>query len=149
MMANHIVFNRPDGGVSIIIPASDVPIATVLARSVPEDATDVTVVDEITLPTDRTYRNAWEQVAGKITVAMPKARVIHSGRIAQAIIDESARLGLLPAGLRLQGKTKEADQAVDDKAAVDELDLTALATQMAKASNPTTLHAIWPSVLSR
>lgn len=98
----------------------------------------------------REFRGAWEKPAGApIAVNMPKAREIHAIRMAQAKTTETARLVLAEVKLRLLGKTTEADQAATDKAAVDGLNLTTLAAQMAVAPNPTALSAIWPALLPR
>lgn len=159
-MADRVVFTRPDGGVSIVIPARrrtseedptliDVPTEELLMNSVPADATDVTVVDETTLLTDRTFRDAWTQIAGNIIVDMSKARAIHAIRLALAKTNETAKLGLLEAELRLQGRTTEADQAVIDKISVDGINLATLATQIAAAPNPVALSAIWPLKIPR
>jgi len=69
-----IVFTRPDGGTSIMTPAPQADVARVLPevkdmteqqfvefirdRSVPEGATNVRIVQDNEIPTDRTFRDA-------------------------------------------------------------------------------------------
>lgn len=146
-MADSIVFTRPDGGVTVVVPVSGISTALVLKKDIPGDAVDITVVDSTTLLTDRTFRDAWVQAAGNITVDMPKARAIHAVHMAQIKVSETARLILAEVELRLQGNTVEADNAVTDKATLDGFNLSSLATQMAAAPNPTALKAIWPASL--
>lgn len=59
MSDQRIIFTRPDGGVSVIIPAPGVPMARVL-QDVPADAVAPTVVPVEDIPTDRTFRAAWK-----------------------------------------------------------------------------------------
>lgn len=70
---NKIVYTRPDGGVSIVIPASKKDLekslgkklstkqykAHVMKRSIPADATKVREIEDKHLPLDRSFRNAW------------------------------------------------------------------------------------------
>lgn len=87
----RIIYTRPDGGISVIIPAEEARIegqsenefiAWVRSKDVPADATNVQIVDEEDIPTDRTFRNAWKQCPkGLPTVDMEKARDIHRDRL--------------------------------------------------------------------
>jgi hypothetical protein len=75
----HIAYTRPDGGVSVIVPAPkaqrpDETEAEFMARvalAVPPDASNVTETD--TLPS-RAYRNAWRLSGGKVEHDMTLAR---------------------------------------------------------------------------
>lgn len=73
-MTLRIVYTRPDGGLSIIVPAPGTTIER--ARlDVPADATDVHECDHTELPTDRTFRNAWRRGGAKaVDIPMPPAR---------------------------------------------------------------------------
>ena len=68
-MSKRILFTRPDGGVSIIIPAPEITIARAL-QDVPEDALNVEVVEAESLPQDRTFRAAWK-LEGKACIECP------------------------------------------------------------------------------
>lgn len=79
-----IVFTRADGGISIVHPVRNThPIleqitdAQVERRAwdkLPEDAINPIFVDESTIPSDRTFRNAWTHDGKAFGVDMNKAR---------------------------------------------------------------------------
>lgn len=60
-MNQRIIYPTPDGGVSIIIPAPDcgLTIEEIAAKDVPAN-TPFKIIDTADVPTDRTFRNAWE-----------------------------------------------------------------------------------------
>ena len=62
-MNQRIIYKNDDGGVSIIIPTPEVlqdyTIEEVALKDVPAGK-PFKIVDANTIPTDRTFRNAWE-----------------------------------------------------------------------------------------
>lgn len=60
----RIIYPTPEGGVAIIIPAPDcgLSVEEIAAKDVPAGV-PFKVVDASEIPTDRTFRNAWEFVA--------------------------------------------------------------------------------------
>ena len=58
-MNQRIIYPNDQGGVSIVIPTSEASIDEVIAKSVPEGK-PYKIVDVADIPTDRTFRNAWE-----------------------------------------------------------------------------------------
>jgi len=56
----RIVYQNTDGGVSIIVPAEkcELTIDEIKAKDVPSGITSY-IVDTSTIPTDRSFRNAW------------------------------------------------------------------------------------------
>jgi hypothetical protein len=50
-------------------------------KDIPADATDVQIVDESAIPTDRTFRNAWKAGNGCVEHDMEKCREIHRNRL--------------------------------------------------------------------
>jgi hypothetical protein len=60
-MNQRIIYPNDDGGVSIIVPASDcgLTIEEIAAKDVPAGK-PYKIVDVADIPTDRTFRNAWE-----------------------------------------------------------------------------------------
>ena len=60
----RIIYPTPEGGVAIIIPAVEcgLTIEQIAAKDVPAGV-PFKVVDVSEIPTDRTFRNAWEFVA--------------------------------------------------------------------------------------
>lgn len=57
-----IIYKNESGGVSIVYPTGEVSIDTLISTVVPQDA-EYKVVDASEIPTDRTFRNAWEFVS--------------------------------------------------------------------------------------
>ncbi len=59
-MNQRIIYPNDGGGVSIIIPADcGLPIEEIAAKDVPVGK-PYKIVDVADIPTDRTFRNAWE-----------------------------------------------------------------------------------------
>ena len=60
-MNQRIIYPNDDGGVSIIIPAPEcgLTIEEIAAKDVPAGK-PYKIVDVADIPTDRTFRNAWE-----------------------------------------------------------------------------------------
>lgn len=89
----RIIFTRPDGGVSVVCPVrDDDEFLSLVMSKVPKDATNVQVVDETDLPTDRTFRDAWRQSGEAVTHDMPKCREIHRERLRAARVPLLAKL---------------------------------------------------------
>jgi len=58
----RIIYPTDDGGVAIIIPADcGLSIEEIAAKDVPEGK-PFKIIDTADVPTDRTFRNAWEYV---------------------------------------------------------------------------------------
>jgi hypothetical protein len=57
----RIIYPTPEGGVAIIIPAPDCGLTAeqIAAKDVPAGA-PFRIVEADTIPSDRTFRNAWE-----------------------------------------------------------------------------------------
>jgi hypothetical protein len=60
-MNQRIIYPTDDGGVAIIVPAADcgLTIEQIAAKDVPAGK-EYKIVDVADIPTDRTFRNAWE-----------------------------------------------------------------------------------------
>lgn len=58
MQDKRVIYPNDEGGVSIIVPAPGVTLEQVL-EAVPAGKT-YKIVDVSDIPTDRTFRNAWE-----------------------------------------------------------------------------------------
>ena len=63
-MNSRIIYPTPDGGVAIIVPAPEcgLTIEEIAARDVPAGV-EYKIIDVSDIPTDRTFRNAWEYQA--------------------------------------------------------------------------------------
>ena len=60
-MNQRIIYPTDDGGVAIIIPAAEcgLTIEEIAAKDVPPNR-PYKIIDADDVPTDRTFRNAWE-----------------------------------------------------------------------------------------
>lgn len=182
----RIVYTRPDGGVSVVVPAirarlcsavtltgerhvydppmhfdelirvfktdklspewaqsDDEFIEWIRAKDVPADATNVQIVDEADIPTDRTFRNAWKQCPmGKPEVDMDKARDIHR---------DNLRAARKP---KLQALDVEFMRVVENGAPTSDIAAAKQALRdvtkhpdIDAAATPEELKAVWPVVL--
>ena len=59
----RIIYSTDEGGVAVIVPASEcgLTIEQIAAKDVPQGK-PYRIVDVLDIPTDRTFRNAWEYV---------------------------------------------------------------------------------------
>jgi len=58
-MTQRIIYKTTDGGVAVIIPADTIEACM---KDIPEGA-EYAIVDTADVPSDRTFRNAWEYTA--------------------------------------------------------------------------------------
>jgi hypothetical protein len=60
-MTKRIIYPTDDGGVAVIIPAAEcgLTIEEIAAKDVPAGKS-FKIIDTADVPTDRTFRNAWE-----------------------------------------------------------------------------------------
>ena len=63
-MNQRIIYPTDDGGVAVIVPADEcgLTIEQIAAKDVPQGV-PFKIVDEADVPSDRTFRNAWEYQA--------------------------------------------------------------------------------------
>ena len=54
-----ILFQNIEGGLSVIHPTGEIPIADVAQKDVPA-GTPYLIVEDDVIPSDRSFRNAWE-----------------------------------------------------------------------------------------
>jgi len=77
-MTQAIIFTNDNGGVSVCIPTGEISIEAVLAKDCPKGAM---IVEQSALPTANDFFDAWELVAGKVTVSLAKAKEITKKRL--------------------------------------------------------------------
>lgn len=78
-MNQRITYPTPDGGIAVIIPAHEcgMTIEQIAAKDVPAGVA-FNIVSSADIPSDRTFRNAWEHCPIKgAKVSVPKAKAIH------------------------------------------------------------------------
>ena len=56
---SKILFPIPEGGICVIVPTGELPIEDVAQKDVPA-GTPYLVVEDDVIPSDRSFRNAWE-----------------------------------------------------------------------------------------
>lgn len=61
MIDKRIIFQNDEGGISIVVPApgTGLTLQEVIEKSVPHGV-PYKIVNESDIPSDRTFRNAWE-----------------------------------------------------------------------------------------
>lgn len=81
-MANVIIFENENKGVSVCIPTGELPIEAVKAKDTPSHSI---IVDDSELPqgADAEFYNAWELVDGVVTVNLDKAKELTKERLRQ------------------------------------------------------------------
>lgn len=123
----RIIFTRPDGGVSVIVPAPNITIERAM-QDIPADASYTEIVDVESLPTDRTFRDAWKQEGKKCVEDVEKCKEIsHNKR--RAVRD--AEFTPLDREVTIPAKATEAEakrQAIRDKHAAVQIAIDAAET---------------------
>jgi hypothetical protein len=78
-MAQVIIFENSNGGVSVCIPTGEMPIEAVKAKDTP--STSIIVQDSELPQADNDFFNAWELANGVVTVNLDKAKEITKARL--------------------------------------------------------------------
>ena len=119
-MNKRIIYTTPEGGVAVIIPTGELSIEEVYGKDVPFGV-EAEIVDVSAVPSDRTFRAAWEVQGKAIGHNMDKAQAISHEKRRAAREVEFAPLDAVIAK-QIPGKdATEAEgkrQAVRDKYAV-------------------------------
>lgn len=86
-----IIYTRPDGGLSVVHPVlntlgeedgfTEEQAFDRALDKIPTDASNVRIVDESDIPTNRTFRNAWVDTGNSVTHDITKCREIHKSRL--------------------------------------------------------------------
>jgi len=152
-MSKLILYTRPDGGVSIVVPTpetlakfetEDDAIAHVRGRSVPDDATKIRVIDRSAIPAKRTFRDAWVDGTDKAVTDRSKASVIHMNRIREVRNAELAK-----EDINFQKAIEADDASAKTAVATKKQTLRDLPAtfDLSGASTDDELDALWPSEL--
>ena len=78
-MNQRIIYTQPNGVVAVLRPTGELSIEEVAAKDVPAGVS-FRIVNDDEVPSDRTFRNAWEDNGG-IKVNMPKAKDLTKDRL--------------------------------------------------------------------
>ena len=152
-MSKVILYTRPDGGVSIVVPTpetlakfetEDDAIAHVRERSVPDDATKIRVIDRSAIPEKRTFRNAWVDGTDKAVTDRSKASAIHMNRIREVRNAELAK-----EDINFQKAIEADDDSAKATVATKKQTLRDIPQNfdLSGASTDDELDALWPSEL--
>jgi len=63
---NRIIYKTDEGGVAVIIPTGELSLEETAAKDVPSGR-PYKIVDVSEIPSDRTFRNAWEIDEAELT----------------------------------------------------------------------------------
>ena len=80
----HVLISRTDGGVSILSARDETNLEAEVGKwrtSCPGLYVSHREIAVASIPADRTFRDAWVSLGGRVQVDMPKAREIHRGRL--------------------------------------------------------------------
>ena len=55
----RIIYPTTDGGIAVVVPTGELPIAEVARKDVPAGV-PYKIIDTVDVPSDRTFRAAWE-----------------------------------------------------------------------------------------
>ena len=92
-----IIFTNADGGLSVVHPVRNTIGETLITDAeieqrawdkLPVDAINPVFVDESVIPTDRTFRNAWEHGGDSVTQNITKAKNIAHDKRREARAEE-------------------------------------------------------------
>lgn len=103
-MNSRIIYPTDDGGVAIIIPAGSIEDCI---KDVPEGK-PFELVDAADIPTDRTFRGAWEQSGKTIAHNLDKCKAISHDKRRAARAAEFAPLDI---GATIPAKAAQAEAA--------------------------------------
>jgi hypothetical protein len=154
MTTSRIIYTRPDGGVSVVVPAPNFiadfagteaeAMAAVQAKSVPADAIEAEIVDVTVISSDRAFRDAWVKKGGRIEVDIPKARAIKTDQIRPERNERLATLDIDYMRADESGDTSEKQRIANVKQTLRDLPAT-IQPDLDAISQPEELEAYEPT----
>ena len=89
-MAQVIIFQNSNGGVSVTVPTGELPINEVLTKDCPAGAI---IVDDSTLPqgSDAQFFDAWELSGSTVSVNFEKAKAIKLAQFNAKAVEEAQK----------------------------------------------------------
>lgn len=130
-MDKRIIYSNAEGGVSVIIPTLEalehMTIEEIAQKDVPVGVS-AEIVDASTIPTDRTFRNAWGKSSSAIVHNIVKCKEIAHEKRRRARAAEMAPLDI---EATIPAKAKQAEekrQIIRDKYAVVQTDIDSAST---------------------
>jgi hypothetical protein len=122
-MNQIIIYPTDEGGVAIVVPTGELPIEEVLAKDVPANS-QAEIVDVSVIPSDRTFRGAWEKSGKAVVTNLNKAKGITHEKRRAARTEEFKPLDIESTIPSKAAQAEAARQAIRDKYAVmqDQID---------------------------
>ena len=133
----RIIYKNEIGGISVVIPADGVSVEKLIETVVPKGV-EYDVVEDSAIPTDRTFRGAWEKNGNTIIHNLDKAKNIAHDKRRQARQDELAPLDVLVTVPGKEVLTEASRQAIREKYAL-------LQVEIDSAKNVNELKALLPA----
>ena len=123
MSTQRIIYQTPDGGVAVVIPSGELPIEQVLAKDVPKGV-EAEIVEISDVPSDRTFRGAWEKNGRAVVTNLGKAKGIAHDKRRAARAKEFAPLDVEATIPARAAQAEAARQNIRNKYAVmqDQMD---------------------------
>lgn len=139
-----IVFTRPDGGLSILHPTGQLPISELLTKDVPEDCQSTArITSKSSIPSDRTFRNAWMDQDNQIAVNMDSAKTIWLDKWRKARKTELEKLDI-EFSKALGQQNQDAASLIESKRQALR-DITQI--DLSEVTSAEALKNIWPELL--
>jgi hypothetical protein len=140
-MSQIIVYSRVNGGVSVVVPASDISLEEIIQRDIPSNVEVYTISSE-QLPKDIDFRDCWELINGSVNVNISQAKEVWKNKWREARKPKLEQLDIDYMRALEQGDTQAQQEIVQLKQALRDVTETSL---------PNTLEGIksvWPEILN-
>ncbi len=106
-MNKRVIYKDPETGVLCVVQPVEASLEDVLASKSLE-AFDLTVVDVSEIPTDRTFREAWDCREGKLHVSLTRSKEIAHNKRREV---RAKRMAPLDVEVTIPGKAVKAENA--------------------------------------
>ncbi len=133
-MSKVIIYPNDEGGMCVVYPTGEVPLADVVLNDIPKGVNHF-VVEISELPTDRLFRNAWVLNGRAVGVDLDKAKEVSHERRRIARDKEMAPLDTQATIPSRMAEAEAARQVIRDKYAL-------IQTQIDQASKVDSLTTI-------
>ena len=129
-----IIFENVDGTIGVVIPSPNWKgtIEDLAIKDVPEGLS-YQIVEDSTIPSDRTFRAAWRKGNNAVDVDMPKAREIHMNNIRMSRDERLKELDKRKYGNEFDAE-RETLRGIPQN------------FDLASANTPDELKALWPDI---
>ena len=150
-MSKRIIFKYKDT-IAVVIPSAsalkkDRTLTQIALKAMKElklsAETKYEIIDASSIPSDRTFRDAWEQDGAKIKIDMPKARVIYMDKIRVVRNKELEKTDKII--LRDEEQGKDVSALKTERQSLRDIPQN---LDLESASTPEELTAIWPEGLT-